>query len=192
VRKESLTRKTLETDIVMSWNLDGTGVSNIDTGLGFFDHMLLSFAKHGGFDLEIVCKGDLKVDGHHTVEDVGIVLGQLFTRCIGDKRGIQRFGTAFTPMDEALASCSLDISGRPYLVYQAPCPQAKAGDFESCLAEEFFRAFAMNAQITLHINLLYGQNTHHILEAIFKSFGRALKDGVKVVGSDVPSTKGCL
>ncbi len=192
MRKENLARKTLETDIVASLDLDGTGNAHIETGVGFFDHMLRSFSKHGGFDLDISCQGDLEVDCHHTVEDVGIVMGQLFARCIGDKRGIQRFGSAFTPMDEALAGCFLDISGRPYLVYQVPCQVEKTGDFESCLAEEFFRAFAMNAQVTLHLNLVYGSNTHHILEAVFKSAGRAFKEAVKVVGNDVPSTKGCL
>lgn len=191
-RQASYSRVTKETSIQGKLFLDGTGESKIDTGIGFFDHMLTSFAKHGGFDLELTCQGDLVVDGHHTVEDVGIVLGELFAQCLIEKKGICRFGSAFVPMDESLARTVVDISNRPYLVYQVALPSERVGAFDCQLSEEFFRAFAMNAKITLHIAALYGANSHHILEAIFKSTGRALREAVAICGDQLPSTKGCL
>ncbi len=185
-------RKTTETDINIFLNLDGTGQSECLSGSGFFDHMLTSFAKHGKFDLNLVCKGDMAVDAHHSIEDIGIVLGQAFAECLGDKAGICRFGNAFVPMDETLVQAVVDLSGRPYLYFNARYDSPKVGDFETEIAKEFFLAFAMNAKITLHINLCYGENTHHILEAMFKSTARALKEAVKIEGGGVPSTKGCL
>ena len=192
IRRKSVTRTTKETEITAILNIDGSGESGIDTGIGFLDHMLISLAKHGGFDLVVKCKGDLYVDGHHTAEDIGIVVGQVFAKCMENKSGIRRYGTAFTPMDEALAEVSVDISGRPYLVYQVECQTERVGDFDVELAEELFRAFAYHGMITLHIHLKYGKNTHHILEAIFKSVGRALKEAVQVQGEELPSTKGMI
>jgi imidazoleglycerol-phosphate dehydratase len=192
MRTSTLTRKTNETDIAASLNLDGTGVYAIDTGIGFLDHMLALFAVHGKFDLTLSCKGDLKTDGHHSVEDIGIVLGKLLTQLLGDKRGIARYAAQFIPMDEALVRCVIDVSGRPYLAYDVPCPTQKVGDFDSELAEEFFRAVSTYGLLTLHLDLLAGSNTHHIIEAAFKAFARALKGAVTVVGGDIPSSKGML
>ena len=191
-REAKITRKTKETDIAVTLSLDGGNVE-IDTGIGFFDHMLTAFSVHGGFGLSIICKGDLNVDGHHSVEDVGICLGKAFCEALGDKSGIMRFGSAFVPMDEALAFCSLDISNRPFLVFNAEFTNERIGDYESCLTEEYMRAFAFNAGITLHLKAEYGKNDHHITEAMFKALAYALKQAVKPNsdGSSV-STKGAL
>ncbi len=192
-RKAEIIRKTKETDIKVSLDLDGGGNIGINTGIGFFDHMLNSFAVHGGFDLMVSCMGDLNVDGHHSVEDVGICLGKAFNDALGDKSGIMRFGSAFMPMDEALAFCALDISNRPFLVFNAEFSNEKIGDYDSCLTEEFMRAFAFNAGITMHLKAEYGKNDHHITEALFKSLAYALKQAVKPNsdGSAV-SAKGAL
>jgi len=194
MREAKLNRKTAETDITASLSLEGQGQGVITTGIGFFDHMLILFAKHGLFDLSLTAQGDLAVDGHHTVEDVGIVLGQLLRQCFGDKQGIKRYGTAFVPMDEALAMVSLDISGRPFLGYDLSIPTENVGDFATELTEEFFRAVAVNAGLTLHIRLLAGKNSHHIIEAVFKAFGRALDEATRVDDriQGVMSTKGTL
>ena len=192
MRTATITRKTNETDITVSLNLDGKGDVKCDSGNGFFDHMINALGKHGGFDIEIKCDGDNFVDFHHSAEDIGIVLGQAFAKCTEDKKGIKRFGTAYTPMDEALAAAYIDISGRPYLDFNAEFPTERVGEFETQLVEEFFRAFAMNGLITLHINLMYGKNTHHMIEAIFKSVGRALAQGAELNGDILLSTKGVL
>lgn len=193
-RKAAIDRKTAETSIRVSVALDGQGEAKVDTGIGFFDHMLILFAKHGLMNLVIQVQGDLQVDGHHTVEDVGIVLGQAIKQALGDKIGIRRYGTAFVPMDEALAMVSLDISGRPYLVYDAPVSAPRIGEYDTELSEEFFRALCVNAGLTLHIKLLHGKNAHHITEAIFKALGRALDEAARkderITG--VMSTKGIL
>ena len=191
MRKTEITRKTKETDITLTLNLDG-GSRQIDTGIGFFDHMLNSFAVHGGFGLCIRCKGDLQVGGHHTVVDCGIVLGQALAQCLGDKAGIARFGQAFVPMDEALGFCALDISGRPYLVFDAPMPQPMCGQYDTCLTVEFMRALAVNAGLTLHLKCEYGDNAHHITEALYKALARALRQAVAVTGGGVLSAKGVL
>lgn len=193
-RTASLERITGETAIKVSWTLDGSGQSQIATGIGFFDHMLILLAKHGLFDLTVEAKGDLFVDGHHTVEDTGIVMGQALAGALGDKAGIKRYGTAFVPMDEALAMVSLDISGRPYLVFDAALPGEHVGHFDSELTEEFLRALSIHAGLTLHVRLLSGKNTHHMIEAIFKALGRALAEATRrderIKG--VMSTKGML
>lgn len=191
MRNAQITRTTRETDIALSLNLDGGDIS-IATGLGFFDHMLNSFAVHGGFGLTVRCSGDLQVDGHHTVEDVGIVLGQALCQALGDKAGIARFGSSFVPMDEALGFCALDISGRPFLVFDAPMPQPMCGDYDTCLTVEFMRAFAMHSGLTLHLKCMYGQNAHHITEALFKAAARALRQAAAVTGGGVLSAKGVL
>lgn len=191
-REAKITRKTKETDIAVTLSLDGGNVE-IDTGIGFFDHMLTALAVHGGFGLSVSCKGDLNVDGHHTVEDVGICLGKAFCEALGDKSGIMRFGSAFVPMDEALGFCSLDISNRPFLVYNVEFTNERIGDYEACLTEEFMRAFAFNAGITLHLKSEYGKNDHHITEALFKALAYALKQAVKLNSEGtVVSTKGAL
>lgn len=192
MRTSEITRKTKETDITLKLCLDG-GEVKIDTGIGFFDHMLNSFATHGGFGLEISAKGDLEVDGHHTVEDVGIVLGKAFNEALSDKGSIERFGSFYVPMDEALAFASVDVSGRPFLVFDAEFPQAVCGDYDCSLTVEFMRALAYNAQITLHIKSVYGDNSHHITEAVFKAAAHALKAAVAQNNSGKPlSTKGVL
>ena len=190
-RKASLTRTTKETDIKVVLHIDGTGKSDVDTGIGFFDHMLTAFAVHGGFDIALDMKGDLEVDGHHSVEDLGIVLGQAFARVL-DKSQIVRFGSFYVPMDEALAFCALDISGRAYLHFDAAFTNQSVGAFDCCLVEEFFRAFAMNSGITLHIRLEYGSNDHHKIEAIFKAVAHALQIAVTVRDGGVLSSKGVL
>jgi len=193
-RSAKLERKTTETDIKISLDLDGSGQADISTGVGFFDHMLTLWARHGLFDLTVKAQGDLGVDGHHTVEDIGIVLGQVFAQALGDKSGIKRYGTSFVPMDEALAMVVVDISNRPYLQYDVTAPDAQVGDYASELTEEFMRALSANAGLTLHVRLMYGKNTHHITEAIFKALARALGEAVRkddrIVG--VLSTKGIL
>ena len=186
-------RKTKETDIKAELNVYGGSKAEIDSGIGFFDHMLTALTVHGGFDLKLSCKGDLDVDGHHTVEDCGIVLGKAFAEALGDKSGIVRFGSAYVPMDEALSFCAVDISGRPFLVFDAEFANDMTGAYDNCLTEEFFRAFAFNAGITLHINNLYGKNDHHKIESIFKAVAYALKNAVrKNADGSVASTKGTL
>lgn len=193
-RTASLMRKTGETDITAKINIDGTGISEISTGVGFFDHMLTLFARHGSFDINIRAQGDLDVDCHHTVEDVGIVLGQAFREALGEKVSIRRYGTVYIPMDEALALVSLDISNRAFLVFEAELKNSKIGDMDAEIVEEFFRAFAVNAGITLHAKVLYGTNTHHKIEALFKAFARALKEATEIdpTITGVMSTKGIL
>ena len=189
----SLSRQTRETDITVTLNLHGSGQAQIDTGIGFFDHMLTALTVHGGLDLSVRCQGDLAVDGHHTVEDVGIVLGQAIAKAVGDKKGINRYGTFYVPMDEALARAVLDFSGRPYLVFDAAFQPQLVGSFDPQLTEDFFRALVYNAGMTAHINLLAGVNDHHKIEAIFKAFAHALKEAVQPSGAaGALSTKGVL
>jgi len=192
MRNAEITRKTKETEISVMLDLDGSGKADIKTGIGFFDHMLTALCVHGGFDMTVNAKGDLQVDGHHTVEDVGIVLGRAFKEAIGDMSGIARYGTAFIPMDEALGFASVDISGRPFLVFDAEFSDDRSGEFDTCLTEEFFRAFAFNAGITLHIKCEYGKNDHHKIEALFKACAHALKAAKSVSGGEILSTKGVL
>lgn len=191
VRAYVISRKTKETTISATLCLDGGEIS-VSTGIGFFDHMLTAWAFYAGFGLDLKAEGDLHVDGHHTVEDTGIVLGQALGAALGGKKGIRRFGSCLLPMDEALCQTALDFSGRAFLVFDAAMPQPMIGDYDSCLTEEFMRALAMNAGLTLHQRVLYGSNAHHITEALFKSLGLAMKDAVKVEGDAVTSTKGVL
>lgn len=191
MRTAEITRKTKETDITVKLDLDGGNV-DISTGIGFFDHMLTAFAVHGRMGFTVKAIGDLQVDGHHTVEDVGIVLGKAFKEAIGDMKGIARYGTAFIPMDEALGFASIDISGRPFLVFNAEFSDDRIGEFDTCLAEEFFRAFAFNAGVTLHLKCEYGKNDHHIAEALFKAAAHAVKAAKAVSGNEILSTKGVL
>lgn len=192
MRTSKIERKTYETEITLEMNLDGKGQSEIDTGIGFFDHMLTLFSKHGKMDLKVKCNGDINVDCHHTIEDIGIVMGKAFAECTGDKKGILRYASELTPMDETLVQTALDISGRPYLVFNADFPQERVGEFDTEMTEEFFRAFAYHAHITLHINLMYGKNTHHMIEGIFKSVGRVLNQATQVEGDEIMSTKGVI
>ena len=194
-RTATVTRKTKETDIVVSINLDGTGQAKIDTGVPFFDHMLDAFARHGLFDLDVKAIGDIEIDSHHTVEDVGIVIGQAINQAIGDKRGINRFGSGYVPMDEALLHSACDFSGRGQLHYSVDVPLCMLGAFDTSLAKEFFIALAANSGITLHIRSISGENAHHIVEAAFKSCGRALCQAVEInprIAGILPSTKGAL
>lgn len=192
MRTSIVERNTKETQIKVELCLDG-GAVEVSTGIGFFDHMLTAFGVHGGFGLKVTVKGDLDVDTHHTVEDTGIALGMAFKQALGDMSGIERYGTFFIPMDESLVQASLDISNRPFLVFKADFKQEKCGDYENCCTEEFWRAFAMNAGITLHIIVLYGANAHHEIEGIFKSVAHALKIAVKKnADGTVLSTKGVL
>lgn len=193
-RIASITRETKETQIGLTINLDGKGNGNINTGVGFFDHMLNLMAFHGGFDLEVKAKGDIEVCDHHLVEDVGITLGEAVLKALGDKRGIKRYGTFFIPMDETLAQVSLDISGRSFLAFDCTFARESIGDFSTEMVKEFFRAFAFNAGITLHGRVLYGENDHHKAEALFKALGRALREAKEVDKNnmELPSTKGKL
>lgn len=191
MRSAHVARKTKETAIDLTLCLEGGGVS-ADTGIGFFDHMLTALAFYAGWGLTLTARGDLQVDGHHTVEDVGIVLGQALRQALGDRAGIRRFGTAYVPMDEALCRTVVDISNRPCLVFHAAMPQPMIGGYDACLTEEFMRALAVQAGLTLHQECLYGGNAHHITEALFKSLGLALRDAVQVEGARVVSTKGVL
>lgn len=193
-RLARIERKTRETEILLQLHVDGTGEASVETTIPFLDHMLEATAKHGLLDLKVEARGDTEVDLHHTVEDVAICLGKAFTEALGDKRGITRFGTAFVPMDEALASVFLDVSNRPYLAFNVPLTKTRVGGFDLDLLKDFFRAFAMNAMVTLHVNLHYGENLHHIAEAIFKAFGRALAEATRLNPrvEGVPSTKGTL
>ena len=195
MRTAEVTRKTAETDISLKLNLDGSGKSNINTGCGFLDHMLVLFASHGRFDLDISCKGDTYVDYHHTVEDIGIALGKAFYDALGDKRGIYRYGDTILPMDEALIMSAVDFSGRSYLGYDLEIPTEKVGDFDTELAQEFFLGFIRNAECSLHIKMLSGKNTHHIIEGAFKSVARTLRKAVQLdeeFKNEIPSTKGVL
>ena len=195
MRKAELTRRTAETDITLSLELDGSGVSQIDTGCGFLDHMLTLFARHGRFDLKVSCKGDTWVDDHHTVEDIGICLGDAFARALGDKRVIVRYGSTVLPMDEALLLTAVDLSGRGLLCCTLDIPAAKVGTFDTELAEEFFMALARRGEMTVHIRQLAGANSHHIIEGAFKSLARSLGAAVAIdprFSQDIPSTKGVL
>ena len=195
MRTAQISRKTAETDIELTLNLDGSGKSEIVSGCGFLDHMLTLFAKHGRFDLTLRCKGDTQVDDHHTVEDIGIALGQAFRSALGDKRGINRYGDKILPMDEALILAAVDLSGRGYLGFDLQIPTQKVGSFDTELVEEFFLGFIRNAECTLHIRALAGSNSHHIIEGAFKAVGRCLKDAVAVdaaMADEIPSTKGVL
>ena len=194
-RTAEIARQTKETDIKVKINLDGNGANEIDTGIGFFDHMLTALSKHSGIDMDIVCKGDLQVDAHHSVEDVGIVLGQAVKDALGDKLGIRRYGSASIPMDEALGTCSLDISGRAYLFFDCEFAGDMCGEMDTQLFEEFFRSFAFNAGITLHVACPYGANDHHKAEAMFKALARALRQATEIdprFEGQIVSTKGAL
>ncbi|MEO1724504.1 MAG: imidazoleglycerol-phosphate dehydratase HisB [Pseudomonadota bacterium] len=195
MRRAEVTRETAETKITIEVNLDGTGASDCATGIGFFDHMLDQIARHSLIDLTVRAKGDLHIDDHHTVEDTGIVLGRALAEAMGDKRGIRRYGASLLPMDEALVRAALDLSGRPFLVWDLPLPTAKIGTFDTELVREFFTAFAMNARMTLHVTKLAGENSHHIAEAAFKAVARALREAVETDprrAGALPSTKGAL
>ncbi len=193
IRKGEITRQTRETDIYILTELDGKGNSDIDTGVGFFDHMLTALSKHSGISMTIKVKGDLEVDCHHTIEDTGIALGQALYIALGGKSGIVRYGTAYIPMDEALAMCSLDLSNRPFLVFNCDFTNQSCGGYDLCMTEEFFRAFAFNAGITMHINLMYGTNDHHKAEAVYKAVAHALKAAVAYNADGTTlSTKGVL
>ncbi|MBO5870932.1 MAG: imidazoleglycerol-phosphate dehydratase HisB [Clostridia bacterium] len=195
MRTSEINRKTKETDIYLSLNLDGSGKSEIDTGVGFFDHMLTLFASHGMFDLVVKCNGDLEVDAHHTVEDVGICLGLAFNKALGDMKGIKRYADKTIPMDESLILTAVDISGRPHLAFDLDVPAKKVGNFDTELVSEFFLAFVRNAKLTLHIQKLAGRNTHHIIEGCFKSFARTMDEATSFDARRegvLPSTKGVL
>lgn len=195
MRKTTLTRKTAETDISLSLNLDGSGKSEIHSGCGFLDHMLTLFSKHAGYDLTVTCKGDIEVDYHHTTEDIGIALGKAFLESLGDKRGIARYGDIMLPMDETLIAAAVDISGRDYASINLNVPTPKVGDFDTELCEEFFLAFVREAKITLHVNQMAGKNSHHIIEGTFKAVARALGKATAIDESrkdEIPSTKGVL
>ncbi len=191
MRKASFSRKTKETEIKIELNLDGSGQHNIETPIGFLDHMFELFAFHGNFDLKLKAKGDIHVDYHHIIEDLGIVLGKSIEEALADRKGIKRYGFASVPMDESLAQVSIDLGGRAFLIYNVPY-EGFIKDIDINLFEEFFRAFTNNAKITLHINILYGKDLHHIIEAVFKAFAKSLKDAVTITGEILPSTKGIL
>jgi imidazoleglycerol-phosphate dehydratase len=191
-RTAKIHRKTKETDVTLDLNLDGLGKYEIDTGVGFLDHMLSHLSKHGKIDLNVKAKGDLNVDAHHTVEDVAICLGESLIKALGDKKGISRYGHSSVPMEETLADVSVDLSGRPNCIYNVEYRTDKIGDFDVECLEEMLRSFSNNGKFNLHINVPYGTNSHHIAEAIFKGLGQALAEAVKIVGTDVPSTKGQL
>ena len=192
MRKATLRRTTGETDISISLTIDGTGRFEGTSGIGFFDHMLHLLARHGGMDIFLTCQGDLDVDNHHTIEDIGITLGEVFEKALGDKKGIHRYGCFFCPMDEALSRIVLDLSGRSYFVFDVDIPVERIGSFETEMTREFFLAFANNAMMNLHMATLYGVNGHHIVESLFKGIGHALKEAVTIEGDTVLSTKGVL
>jgi imidazoleglycerol-phosphate dehydratase/histidinol-phosphatase len=192
LRAVTVTRTTKETDITATVNLDGTGISSINSGVVFFDHMLTNFCRHSGFDLTLECKGDLDVDDHHSVEDIAIVLGKAITDALGDKRGIQRYGWAIIPMDEALARCALDLGGRSYCVFNAEFKRPVIQGFSTEMVEHFFVSLSGSMKANIHLSILEGENTHHKIEALFKSFAYAMKAAVAVTGSAIPSTKGKL
>jgi imidazoleglycerol-phosphate dehydratase len=194
-RQGRVERKTKETEVAVTLNVDGTGASKVRTPIPFFSHMLEAWAKHGLMDLAVEASGDVEVDIHHTVEDVGIVLGQTLREALGDRKGIVRYGTAFVPMDEALIAASVDISGRPFLVFNVPVARTRVSNFDLDMLQEFFRALAFNAEITLHVTMHYGHNLHHITEAVFKAVGRALAEATRInprIADQIPSTKGSL
>lgn len=191
-RTATIERKTNETDIVVEMNLDGQGRYEIDTGVGFFDHMLTHLSKHSKIDMTVKAKGDLHIDDHHTIEDVGICIGDALVQALGDKTGIARYGNSAVPMEDAKAVVTVDLSGRPFLVYQADFPTEKIGTFDVECVEEFLRSFSTVGKFNLHVEVPYGTNSHHIAEAIFKAMGQALGAAVKIVGKDIPSTKGVL
>ncbi len=195
MRRAEVKRKTAETDIALTLNLDGKGESALDSGCGFLDHMLTLFSKHGGFDLQLTCKGDTQVDYHHTVEDIGIALGRAFYEALGDKRGIVRYGDIILPMDESLILVAVDISGRDFAAINLSLPTPKVGDFDTELCEEFWLGFVREAKITLHVSQLAGKNSHHIIEGVFKAVARTLRKAVAIDSAranEVPSTKGVL
>ena len=195
MRTATITRSTAETEITVTINLDGTGIYDNQTGVGFFDHMLDQLARHSLIDMTVYAKGDLHIDDHHTVEDTGIALGQALTQALGNKRGILRYGSCLLPMDDAQVRCALDLSARPYLIWNVDLPTQQIGNFDTELVREFFTAFATHGGITLHVDKLHGFNSHHIAEAVFKSVARALRDAVEVdprKSGDIPSTKGAL
>lgn len=192
MRRGFVERNTLETKVEVKINLDGSAKAEIDTGIGFLDHMLTLFTFHSKFDLTVKCRGDLHVDDHHTIEDLGICLGQSFKDALGEKIGIKRYSTVYIPMDESLAYTSLDISNRPYLVFNVNFKSERIGNMSTQMFKEFFRAFVNESRITLHINLIYGENDHHKIEAVFKSFARALREGSEVVSGHISSSKGVL
>ncbi|HIS97463.1 MAG TPA: imidazoleglycerol-phosphate dehydratase HisB [Candidatus Scatomorpha pullistercoris] len=192
MRRSEVKRETAETKVELSLELDGSGRADVKTGVGFLDHMLTLLALHGGFDLAVSCRGDLEVDGHHSVEDIGLCLGAAILQALGNKRGINRYGNIILPMDEALILCAVDLSGRPCLRYTAEIPSEKVGDFDTELAREFFQAVANTGLMSLHIRQLDGINSHHIIEGMFKALGRALRQAVQVTGGALPSTKGVL
>ncbi len=191
-RKTELKRTTNETDITVTLNLDGTGRYEIDTGVGFFDHMLTHLSKHSKIDMVVKAKGDLHIDAHHTVEDVGICLGEALDAALADKKGIARYGHSIVPMEDAKAEVTVDLSGRPFLVYRADFPTEKIGEFDVELCEEFLRSFSTVGKFNLHVDVPYGTNSHHMAEAIFKALGQAIGTAVKIIGDDIPSTKGVL
>ena len=192
MRNSEVRRETAETSVVLSLELDGSGRAEISTGVGFLDHMLTLLALHGGFDLSVSCKGDLEVDAHHSVEDIGLCFGAALAQALGKKRGINRYGSILLPMDEALILCAVDLSGRPCLRFTADIPSQKVGDFDTELAREFFQAVVNTSLMSLHIRQLDGLNSHHIIEGMFKALGRALRQAVAVTGGALPSTKGVL
>jgi len=195
MRSAAIKRKTGETDIAVSIALDGTGAAKVESGVGFLDHMLTLLARHALFDIEVSCKGDLEVDQHHSVEDIGISLGQAFKEALGDKKGITRYAHSYLPMDETLTRVAVDVSGRPFLVFKTDFPREKIGEFDTELVREWFQAFAINAGITLHVETLYGENAHHIAESCYKGLARALRGAVSIDAREegrVPSTKGTL
>lgn len=192
MRKATLRRTTSETDISITLTIDGTGRFEGTSGIGFFDHMLHLLARHSGMDISLTCQGDLDVDNHHTIEDIGITLGEVFKKALGDKKGIHRYGCFFCPMDETLSRIVLDLSGRSYLVFDVDIPVERIGSFETEMTREFFLAFANNAKMNLHMATLYGVNGHHIVESLFKGIGHALKEAVTIEGDTVLSTKGVL
>jgi len=195
MRQATISRSTAETQIAVEINLDGSGAYDNNTGVGFFDHMLDQLARHSLIDMKITAKGDLHVDDHHTVEDVGIALGQALTQALGDKRGIRRYGACLLPMDDALVRTALDLSARPFLIWNVALPSSKIGSFDTELVREFFQALSTHGGITLHVDMLHGLNSHHIAEAAFKSVARALREAVEVdtrKAGDIPSTKGAL
>ncbi len=194
-RQANVTRKTKETSVAVSVEIDGTGSSRIDTPIGFLSHMLDTIARHGKIDLDVVAQGDVQIDYHHTVEDVGLVLGETFAKALGDKRGIRRFGYAYVPLDEALARVVIDFAGRPYLVFEVPIDREMLlihKDFPFALVEEFFKSFANKCACNIHVDLIRGRNGHHAAEAIFKAFAVALRSAKEVVGEEIPSTKGVI
>lgn len=191
-RTAEVRRRTGETEVTVRLDLDGSGTADVETGIPFLDHMLDLLARHGRFDLTVHATGDLEVDAHHTTEDIGIVLGDALRQALGDKRGIARYGHAYAPMDEALVRCVLDLSGRPYSVFEVPMPAPRIGTLDTELVEHFCQSLAFHAAMNLHLDLIRGRNTHHIIEAVFKSLALALHDAIRIVRDDLPSTKGTL